>query len=254
MGRVMEQRGGFFCLHLQGRRILDQLHLEEYLLRDSVANWCIIAEGSSEPSVVLGVSAQTEEWVDRKEWEKKPIRLIKRFTGGGTVVVDEKTLFITLILNGEEFGVQPIPQELLQWTGGVYREVFGEKFAIRENDYIFCDGADGGRKFGGNAQYFKRQRYVHHTSFLFAYEPDRMRYLKHPRKQPEYRQERKHGDFLTTLVEHGFKMDTTIENFKRVIHERFGLLELNPEPYCAAVDAAILEEGSYPFRTHCVTF
>ena len=50
-------------------------------------------------------------------------------------------------------------------------------------DYVFGD-----RKFGGNAQAITRGRWLHHTSFLWDYQPQRMALLQHPSKTPEYRQ------------------------------------------------------------------
>ena len=44
---------------------------------------------------------------------------------------------------------------------------------MRENDYLF-----GFHKIGGNAQSIIKDRWVHHTSFLWDYKPERMRYLQ----------------------------------------------------------------------------
>lgn len=44
---------------------------------------------------------------------------------------------------------------------------------MRENDYLF-----GSHKIGGNAQSIIKDRWVHHTSFLWDYKPERMRYLQ----------------------------------------------------------------------------
>ena len=49
-------------------------------------------------------------------------------------------------------------------------------------DYVF-----GHRKFGGNAQAITKDRWLHHTSFLWDYQQDRMALLKLPARAPEYR-------------------------------------------------------------------
>lgn len=52
-----------------------------------------------------------------------------------------------------------------------HRHVFKDGgFGLRENDYVFRD-----QKFGGNAQYFTGQRWLHHTSFLWNYKPESIR-------------------------------------------------------------------------------
>jgi lipoate-protein ligase A len=50
-------------------------------------------------------------------------------------------------------------------------------------DYVFNN-----HKFGGNAQSIIKDRFLHHTSFLWDYQDPRMALLKLPRKAPTYRQ------------------------------------------------------------------
>lgn len=113
------------------------------------------------------------------------VQLVKRFTGGGTVIVDSNTLFATLIMQQDALpGVEPFPQPIMRWTEGLYMPVFGSAgpFALRENDYVFQH-----KKFGGNAQAITRGRWLHHTSFLWDYCPGNMALLKQPARAPEYR-------------------------------------------------------------------
>ena len=67
------------------------------------------------------------------------------------------------------------------------------------NPRLFADYTFGELKFGGNAQYISKKRWLHHTSFLWDYDPKRMRCLLHPPKEPEYRRKRNHLDFLCRL-------------------------------------------------------
>ena len=46
----------------------------------------------------------------------------------------------------------------------------------------------GEKKFAGNAQAITKQRFCHHTSFLWDFADSNMRLLKHPAKAPGYRQ------------------------------------------------------------------
>ena len=62
--------------------------------------------------------------------------MIKRFTGGGTVVVDENTLFVSLICNRNDVpDVQPYPRSVMAWSGSLYSQVFNgiSDFQLREN-------------------------------------------------------------------------------------------------------------------------
>ena len=61
---------------------------------------------------------------------------------------------------------------------------------------MYSDYAVQGRKFGGNAQAISKDRWLHHTSFLWNYHPQRMAILKNPSKAPEYRANRDHEAFI----------------------------------------------------------
>lgn len=73
------------------------------------------------------------------------------------------------------------------------------------NLFIFCfacpaDYAFAGRKFGGNAQSITGKRWLHHTSFLWDYDPERMALLRpNPPRAPAYRAGRGHQDFVVKL-------------------------------------------------------
>lgn len=68
------------------------------------------------------------------------------------------------------------------------------QFILREHDYVIGD-----KKIAGNAQTITKDRWVHHTSFLWDYDNHNMSYLSIPKKRPEYRANRDHNDFLRRL-------------------------------------------------------
>lgn len=43
-------------VRLKGFPILQQLHIEEQLLRTSSDNWCIVNDGTDDRAIVMGVS------------------------------------------------------------------------------------------------------------------------------------------------------------------------------------------------------
>ncbi len=174
--------------------IFQQLQLEESLLRANDENWVIINQGSPK-AIVLGISANAEEVVNLPLATKDKIPLIKRFSGGGTVFVDEDTLFVTFIFQKKSHSFEPFPKSILDWVGSLFKQTLSlPHFSIKENDFAL-----GEKKVGGNAQYIKKERWLHHTSFLWDFKKEHMNYLLHPPKEPSYRQKRSHLDFLTTL-------------------------------------------------------
>jgi lipoate-protein ligase A len=203
-------------IDLRGVSIFEQLQLEEMLLRTDPRSFCLVNQGSLR-SIVLGISSKPEELVDLQRAKKDKIPLIKRFSGGGTVIVDEQTLFITFIFAKEDLSIPSFPEPILRWSADIYQEAWKiPGFALRENDYVIGD-----RKCGGNAQYIQKERWVHHTSFLWDFVDSNMDYLLLPAKRPSYRQDRSHQDFLTSLKCHAKSSDALISSLKKTLVKRF---------------------------------
>ncbi|MCB1084744.1 MAG: lipoate--protein ligase family protein [Chlamydiia bacterium] len=183
-------------VHLKNVPIYEQLQLEEALLRLTGESWCVINEGSP-PAIVMGISGKFEQLVDEKKIANSPIPLIKRYSGGGTIVVDNDTLFVSFIMQKNEVPISPFPEPILRWSANLYKKALNiPGFSLKENDYVI-----GMRKCGGNAQYIKKEAFVHHTTFLWNFQTDLMDYLLHPPKTPKYRAGRTHHDFLCSLKE-----------------------------------------------------
>ncbi|VFQ91023.1 unnamed protein product [Cuscuta campestris] len=213
-------------VRLKGVPILEQLHLEERLLRTSSDNWCIINDGTDQPTIVMGVSGKPTQLIEVHSVLQDKVPVIKRFTGGGTVIVDNGTIFASFICNKEAVpGVQPYPQPIMSWSNILYKNVFqgiGD-FALRENDYVF-----GNHKFGGNAQSITKNRWIHHTSFLWDFETPNMAYLKLPKRAPDYRQARGHLEFICRLKDYMSRtafIDKTIDAARSYFSVRLPELE-----------------------------
>ena len=214
--------------------IFDQLVLEEALFRADDKNWCILNRGCgctpsaldlpgpasrSAATVVMGIGGKPERLLDLSAVQRDSVGVIRRFTGGGTVVVGKGTLFATFILNKgalQQRGLPDasFPRPIMEWSARFYKPIFDRLcsselvFGLNENDYVLKAARIGGaghseggapeqrtRKFGGNAQSISRGRWVHHTSFLWDYDPTHMTYLQLPEKRPAYRADRDHHSF-----------------------------------------------------------
>lgn len=89
------------------------------------------------------------------------------------------------------------------------------------SDYVFGD-----RKFGGNAQSITRNRWIHHTSFLWDYSDSNMAYLKLPSRVPQYRLERDHTDFVCKMKDY-IGRSAFIEKTIEAVGTQFMLKELS---------------------------
>jgi lipoate-protein ligase A len=106
-------------------------------------------------------------------------------------------------LQGDVVGTPLYPRELMKWSvERMYAPMFdrlmpSHNFTLSEHDYCF-----GEYKFAGNAQCISRERWVHHTSFLWDFDTFNMKYLLMPEKRPAYRRDRQHSQFLTRLKDY----------------------------------------------------
>lgn len=192
-------------LTFQNLPIFDQLCLEESLLRANSDNWVLINIGSPK-AIVMGISTKPEDVIDLSKTTKDNIPIIQRFSGGGTVIVDENTLFVTFIFQKNTHTFELYPKTILEWTAAFLKKSLPlPHFALQESDFTLYD-----KKIGGNAQYIKKDRWLHHTSFLWDFSPHNMNYLLHPKKEPSYRQGRSHLDFITKLSPHISKKEFEI--------------------------------------------
>jgi len=181
---------------------------------------------NSECIIVMGIGGKPEKLLNLDKVRNNGVMVVKRFSGGGTVVLDKSSLWTTFIGRTNHFShVEPFPRNIMEWSAndvfgptfaslrtdimkqrrGVETEKLDEtteeeeesdipEFCLRENDYVL-----GKHKMGGNAQAIVRGAWLHHTSFLWDYENENMGYLTLPDKRPNYRKDRNHDDFLVKL-------------------------------------------------------
>lgn len=192
---------------LKNVSIYDQLLLEEQLIRGDDQNYLIINEGSPK-AIVMGISSKAEELIDLKKANDLNIPVLRRYSGGGTVLIQEDTLLTSFIFHKASFPFSPFPEPLLMWSASFFKDAFGiNNFCLKEQDYALdC------RKCAGNAQYITKDRLVHHTSFLWNFCPDLMQVLLYPKKTPTYRDGRSHKEFLCSLSSHFSSLEFLKQN------------------------------------------
>jgi lipoate-protein ligase A len=149
------------------------------------------------PAVVLGSGCRLADDVDEAACAEQGVPVLRRSSGGGTVLLGAGCLLYSLVLRFDR-------EAALAEVRPSYRLILGQvlqALAVAGAEQAgVSDLAVGGRKFSGNAQQRKRHHLLHHGTILYAFDLSRVRrFLPPPPRQPEYRAGRDHDAFLCNV-------------------------------------------------------
>lgn len=150
-------------------------------------------------AVVLGSGGRLADDVDDAACRADGVPILRRSSGGGTVLLGPGCLLFGLVLSYE---TSPMLREISSsyvFILGRIRDALADLLPGIEvagtSDLIY-----GGRKFSGNSQQRKRNHLLHHGTLLYDFDLAPIsRYLRLPVQQPAYRFGRTHEDFLMNL-------------------------------------------------------
>jgi lipoate-protein ligase A len=149
------------------------------------------------PAVVLGSACRLAEAVDVAACEADGVPILRRSSGGGTVLLGAGCLLFSLVLRYDR---DPALGEVRSSYAFILGRVARALGLAGVAPAGTSDLALAGRKISGNAQQRKRHCLLHHGTLLYAFDLFRVsRYLRPPPRQPEYRAGRGHADFLMNL-------------------------------------------------------
>ncbi len=148
------------------------------------------------PFVVLGRTCRLEDTVYPDACAADAIPILRRSTGGGTVLQAPGCLNFTYILNLQ---ARPRLQNVAQSYNMILQWVIDE-LALPGLTIAGTDLLHNGRKVSGNAQRRANGWLLHHGTLLYAMDLTLVtRYLREPPRQPPHRAGRNHAAFLTNL-------------------------------------------------------
>lgn len=197
------------------------LAIDEWLLEE-------VEKGGSPPTlrvwespvyfVVLGYSSPLREDVYRDACQRDGVPILRRVSGGGTVLQGPGCLNYALI------DLHDGALDLAASTRRVF-ELLRRALAPL---VLACKGTSdlvwNGRKCVGNAERRKKHSFLYHGSILYDFDIPRMRrYLKIPPKQPAYRDNRPHEDFVANLP-------ISAPKLKQDLYRAFGCRSDAPQP------------------------
>ena len=190
----------------------ENLALDEALLdlaHEGVATAaCVRTWMATEHAVVLGSSSRVEEEIDLQACSAAGVRVVRRPSGGATVVLGPGCLMWSVI-TPHAAGAPPIEsihaamlEPLAAAITAAWAPSAGRRVARRGTSdlAVVTDHDATERKVSGNALRVRRHGVLYHGTLLDGFDLGLVsRVLRHPPREPDYRSQRSHGDFLANL-------------------------------------------------------
>lgn len=149
--------------------------------------------------VVVGRACKVREDCLEEKCTRDYVKILRRISGGGTVLQGPGCVNYSAVLSYKsDNGYSSIRSSYRNILGKISEAM--QARGINVAFYPISDLALDGRKVSGNAQARKRKYFLHHGTFLYDFDLEKIpSYLKHPAKEPEYREGRPHKNFLTNI-------------------------------------------------------
>jgi lipoate---protein ligase len=177
---------------------------------------------SRETFVVLGYGNHFATEVNVAECQRRKIPILRRCSGGGTVVQGPGCLNYNLTLRVEEnshiTSITEANRYIMERQRAAMEKLLGVPVSIQGcTDLAFASGKRPASrsqsapkawfKFSGNAQRRRRGALVFHGTLLYAFDLKSIgELLRFPSAQPDYRDSRSHLDFVRNIPTDGLKL------------------------------------------------
>jgi len=186
----------------------------------------------AESFVVVGYANRLSTEVNLEFCRQAGIPVLRRCSGGGTVLQGPGCLNYSLVLRIEDSphlaSINATNRFILDRNQAALEGLLGTKVDLKGH----TDLAVGGLKFSGNAQRRKRLCLLFHGTFLLDFDLSLIETaLPMPSKQPDYRVNRPHREFLRNLNLRPQQVKTALraawqatEELTRIPHDRIDSL------------------------------
>ncbi|MDW8309789.1 MAG: lipoate--protein ligase family protein [Verrucomicrobiales bacterium] len=175
---------------------------------EALLDWCETHDGpevlrfweSPVPFVVVGYGGRVAQEVCVGACAAHGVPILRRCSGGGTVVQGPGCLSYALVLRIEPDGptrsITTTNRFVLERNAAALSAARGQIVSVRGQ----TDLALGDLKVSGNSQRRRRRFLLFHGTFLLHADLSRIaELLPMPPREPDYRRRRAHGDFITNL-------------------------------------------------------
>lgn len=177
--------------------------------------------------VVVGYSNKVANEVNVPACKNHGVPILRRCSGGGTVLQGPGCLNYALILkmkgNNSLANISAANQFIMEQHRDALQSLLNRHVTVEGHTDLALDGL----KFSGNSQRRRKRFLLFHGSVLLSLDLALMEtLLPPPSKQPAYRQHRRHRDFLVNLQLPAESMQTALANAWQVTASSTNLPQL----------------------------
>lgn len=179
---------------------------DAFLFREGATG--ILVWQPQETVIVLGQSNTVETSLQTETVAADGIRVTKRPSGGETVILTPATIAFTV---ARHFPVMVHFRDFFRMVNSVVIEGLGEMGIAELGSKGISDITIGNRKILGSSMRKVGNNLVYHAVLNMAEDPSLFsKYLRHPRREPDYRAGRKHDEFVTSVANEGYRFTTGV--------------------------------------------
>jgi lipoate-protein ligase A len=174
--------------------LLEDAEQDQATDREAIRLWEL-----KSPAIVIGRASRIEEEVYLETARRMSLPVLRRCSGGSTVLLGRGCLIYSLLLSYElRPAIRGIDQAHRLVIGKLHRAIANQLPDVEHRDV--CDLVWRGKKFSGNALRCKRTHLLYHGTILYDF-PIRSvgELLREPPRQPDYRARRSHSEFVDNV-------------------------------------------------------
>jgi lipoate---protein ligase len=194
------------------------------------------------PIVVLGRSSQVDVEVNLDVCRKERISVLRRISGGATILTGPGCLMYTVILDLRKRPEIRMVDAAHCFVMSTFRDAFRKAdldVSIEGISDLALSTEDGLRKFSGNSVRLGRDAILYHGTLLYNYPLSEIsRILGTPPRRPAYREDRSHDRFVANLPISG-------DTLRELVINAWDAIDVRSDSLDAAASALVAEKYSH---------
>ncbi|MBP7497076.1 MAG: hypothetical protein KA792_05370 [Bacteroidales bacterium] len=171
--------------------------------------------------IVLGVSNNKDDSLIEENVLKDNIIVLKRPSGGETVVLTPQTIVISAIDENQKY---INPKDCFAFYNNKIISALKKLGVQNLSQKGISDISIKDKKILGSSIYRSKSQILYQSVLNVNENPELFeKYLKHPKREPDYRKNRKHSDFVTSIYNEGYTVG--FNDIIYTLNNEFNLIE-----------------------------